>query len=327
MNGQNFATIVARQSCRLVCRMDKCLLGCGGTYGNGCKGIHCQSFTTKVANFKAGVILIACKVWAKRGGAVCLPNMGGVGSTLFFDQVEDQLSDFTTNDKEEFFKYITFIRKGTHISNYVVWRFMEDGKEADSVQRRIIRRILSIKMKDNGIGRHFVQCATRSREKRMISPKIPELFLTLAKSSKVPFVRDNIKILTSQEWAVIEKEVRSENGKNGYEAAVRSIAVQMELKTGQGNQGAVRSVAKQMELKTGEMPSLEAAASEMGSICGRKSVGKPKGNAIWAKVVQRYGKVADTKSKFAAELCHQKLACRIEFAIQTLTLLRCCLRA
>ena len=108
-----------------------------------------------------------------RGCSLSSQHVGGVGSTLFFDcQVEDQLSDFTTNDKEEFFKYITFIRKGTHISNYVVWRFMEDGKEADSVQRRIIRRILSIKMKDNGIGRHFVQCATRSGEKRMISPKI-----------------------------------------------------------------------------------------------------------------------------------------------------------
>jgi hypothetical protein len=44
----------------------------------------------------------------------------------------------------------------------------------------------------------------------MISPKILELFLTLAKSSKAPFVRDDIKLLTSQEWAVTEKEVRSE---------------------------------------------------------------------------------------------------------------------
>jgi hypothetical protein len=137
MNGRNFATIVARQSCRLVC-MKKCLTACGGTYANGCKGMHCQPFTTKEAIFKAGVILIACKVWAKQGVAVCLFNMGGVGSELFFDQVDDQLSDFATEDKEEIFKYTTFDRKGTHISNYAVWRFMEGGKEADSVQRQII---------------------------------------------------------------------------------------------------------------------------------------------------------------------------------------------
>jgi hypothetical protein len=62
--------------------------------------------------------------------------MGGVGSELFFDQVDDQLSDFATKDKEEIFKYTTFDRKGTHISNLVVWHYMEDGKEADSVQRQ-----------------------------------------------------------------------------------------------------------------------------------------------------------------------------------------------
>jgi len=69
-----------------------------------------------------------------------------------------------------------------------------------------------------------------------------------------------------------------------------------------------------MELKTGEMPSFKAAASERGSILGRKTVGKPKGNAVWAKVVQISGsdeeiqgneKCADTKSKICAELCHQ----------------------
>ena len=222
MNGRNFVTIVARQSCRLVC-MKKCLTACGGTYANGCKGMHCQPFTTKEAIFKAGVILIACKVWAKRGVAVCLFNMGGVGSELFFDQVDDQLSDFATEDKEEIFKYTTFNRKGTHISNYAVWRFMEDGKEADSVQRQINRRTLSIKMMDNGIGRHFVQCVTRSCEERMISLKIPKLFLALAKSSKAPFVRDDIKLLTSQEWAVIEKDVRSENGRRGNQGALEAI--------------------------------------------------------------------------------------------------------
>jgi hypothetical protein len=81
-----------------------------------------------------------------------------------------------------------------------------------------------------------------------------------------------------------------------------------------GNQGAVRSVADQMELETGEMPTLKEAASKLGRSCGRKSVGKPKGNAVWAKVVQISGsdeeiqgteKCADTKSKICAELCHQ----------------------
>ena len=124
--------------------------------------------------------LIACKVWAKRGVAVCLFNMGGVGSELFFDQVDDQLSDFATKDKEVIFKYTTFDRKGTHISNYAVWHYIEDGKEADSVQRQIIRRTLSIKKTDNGIWRHFVQCVTRSCEERMISLKIPKLFHALA---------------------------------------------------------------------------------------------------------------------------------------------------
>jgi hypothetical protein len=81
-----------------------------------------------------------------------------------------------------------------------------------------------------------------------------------------------------------------------------------------GNQGAVHRMAKRMVLKTGEMPSLEAAASDRGSTSGRKSVGTPKGNAVWAKVVQISGsdeeiqvteKCADTKSKICAELCHQ----------------------
>jgi hypothetical protein len=82
----------------------------------------------------------------------------------------------------------------------------------------------------------------------MISLKIPipKLFLALAKSSKAPFVRDDIKLLTSQEWAVIEKDVRSENGRRG-------------------NQGAVRSIANQMKEKTGEMLTLMVAASELGS--------------------------------------------------------------
>ena len=65
MNGRNFATIAARQSCRLVCWKETCLSGCGGTYSNRCRGMHCQRFTMKDTIFKAGVILIACKVWAK----------------------------------------------------------------------------------------------------------------------------------------------------------------------------------------------------------------------------------------------------------------------
>jgi len=72
----------------------KCLSGCGGTYTNRCRGMHCQGFTMKEAIFKAGVILIACKVWAKREVVVCLFNMGGVGSELFFNQVDDQLCYF-----------------------------------------------------------------------------------------------------------------------------------------------------------------------------------------------------------------------------------------
>jgi hypothetical protein len=64
----------------------------------------------------------------------------------------------------------------------------------------------------------------------------------------------------------------------GHKGTVRSIANQMELKTGEmptlvaaaselvrrGNQDAVHSAANQMELKTGEMPTLAAAASELG---------------------------------------------------------------
>jgi hypothetical protein len=219
--------------------------------------------------------------------------MGGVGSELFFDQVDDQLSDFATKDKEEIFKYTTFDRKGTHISNLAVWHYMEDGKEADSVQRQINRRTLSIKMTDNGIVRHFVQCVTRSCEERMISLKIPNLFHALAKSSKAPFVRDDIKLLTSQEWAVIEKEVRSENGRRAIQGAVSSVANQMKEETGvmptlkaaaselgsRGKEGAVRSVANKMNEETGVMLSLEAVAYEMCSRGGKDSLGKRKGGS------------------------------------------------
>jgi hypothetical protein len=124
------------------------------------------------------------------------------------------------------------------------------------------------------------------------------------------------------------KEAATELGSRGNEGAVRSVANQMELKTGKkatlkeaatelgsrGKQGLVRSFANQIELKTGVMPSLEAAASEMASTNGRKSVGKPRGKAVWAKVVQISGsdeeilgteKCADIKLKICAELCHQ----------------------
>jgi hypothetical protein len=266
--------------------------------------------------------------------------------------------------------------------------------ESEEVLTSQIRRTLSIKTTDNGIRRHFVQCVTRSCDERTISIKTPNLFHALAKSSKAPFVRDNIELLTSQDWAVTEKDVHLENGRRGNQGAVRSIANQMELETGvmptlkkaaselgsranqgavlsvanqmelksgkkatlkeaatelgsRGNEGAVSSVANQMELetgkkatlkeaatelgsrctqgavrrvanqielKTGVMPSLEAAAFELNRTSGRKSVGKPKGNAVWAKVVQISGsdeeikdteKCADTKSKICAELCHQ----------------------
>jgi hypothetical protein len=51
----------------------------------------------------------------------------------------------------------------------------------------------------------------------------PELYHTLAKSSKVSFVRNNIKLLTSQEWAVIKKKVRSEHGRMGYQGNIAAI--------------------------------------------------------------------------------------------------------
>ena len=84
------------------------------------------------------MIFIASKVWQKQGVAVCLFNMGGVGSKLFFDQVDGQLSDFAADDKEEISKYITFDQKGTLISILAVWRYIEDGKDAHSVQHQII---------------------------------------------------------------------------------------------------------------------------------------------------------------------------------------------
>ena len=127
----------------------------------------------------------------------------------------------------------------------------------------------------------------------MISLKIPKLFHALAKSSKAPFVRDDIKLLTSQEWAVIEKEVRSENGRRAIQGAVSSVANQMKEETGvmptlkaaaselgsRGKEGAVRSVANKMNEETGVMLSLEAVAYEMCSRGGKDSLGKRKGGS------------------------------------------------
>jgi hypothetical protein len=124
------------------------------------------------------------------------------------------------------------------------------------------------------------------------------------------------------------KEAATELASRGNKGAVRSVANQMELKTGKkatlkeaatelasrGNEGVVRSFANQMELKTGEKPTLLEAAYEYRSNLGRRCVGTPKGNAVWAKVVQISGsdeeiqateKCADTKYIICAELCHQ----------------------
>jgi hypothetical protein len=216
--------------------------------------------------------------------------------------VDYQLSDFATEDKEEIFKYTTFNRKGTHISNYAVWRFMENGKEVDSVQRQIIRRTQSIKMTDDGIRRHFVQCVSRSCEERMLSLKTPNLFHALAKCCKAPFVRDGIKLLTSQEWAVIEKDVRSENGKRR-------------------NEGAVRSVANQMELERGKKVTLKEAATELGRKAGKANLGKPKSGSTEFFVMEEVNLVdktplsekgsrfANTKRKAAAQLVFEGIAC------------------
>ena len=117
-------------------------------------------------------------------------------------------------------------------------------------------------------------------------------------------------------------------GFSGIEGAVCSVANQMELKTGKkatlkeaatelgsrGNEGTVSSFADKMELETGVKSTLKEVAYEYQSNLGRKGVGKPRGKAVWAKVVQISGsdeeiqgteKCADTKSKICAELCHQ----------------------
>ena len=86
-----------------------------------------------------------------------------------------------------------------------------------------------------------------------------------------------------------------------------------------------------MELETGEKPTLKEAASKLGSTNGRKSVGKPKGNAVWAKVVQISGsdeeiqgteKCADKKIKSVPSCAIRALACRIHHAVK-LNILGC----
>ena len=87
--------------------------------------MHGQTFTMKEAIFKAGVILIVCRVWAKQGVAICLFDMGGVGFELLINSL--------------ILRPMTKMRSSsTHISNFNVWRFFEDGKKADSVQHQII---------------------------------------------------------------------------------------------------------------------------------------------------------------------------------------------
>ena len=170
----------------------------------------------------------------------------------------------------------------------------------------------------------------RSCDERMISHKTPNLFHALAKSSKAPFVRNDIKLLTSQEWAVIEKDVRSESGKRAIQGAHSSVANQMELETGEkptqkeaaielasrANQGAVRSFANKMELETGEKQTQKKRLPRWPLFLDGR-VGKPKGNAVWAKIVQISGsdkeiqgteKCADKKQKICAELCHQGIS-------------------
>ena len=121
----------------------------------------------------------------------------------------------------------------------------------------------------------------------------------------------------------------SELGRRANQGSVCNVANQMKEKSGvlptlmaaaseldrRGDQGAVHRMAKRMELKLGICPySRQRLPSGAVLASGRKSEGKPKGNAVWAKVVQISGfdkeiqgteKCADTKSKICAKLCHQ----------------------
>jgi hypothetical protein len=150
-------------------------------------------------------------------------------------------------------------------------------------------------------------------------------------------VANQIELKTGKKATL--KEAATELSSRGNKGAVCSVANQMELKTGKkatlkeaatelssrGNKGAVCSVANQMELKTGKKATLEAAATERASILGRKSVGKPKGNAVWAKVVQISGsdeeihrvmksvRIQNQKSVLSCAI--RALACRIQIAM------------
>jgi len=120
----------------------------------------------------------------------------------------------------------------------------------------------------------------------------------------------------------------SELGSRGNQGAVSSVTNQMKENNGvmptlvaaaselgsRGNQDEVSSIANQMELETRVMPTEASAAFRLGRYAGGKGVGKPKGNAVWAKVVQfswsnkemlGTEKCGNTIGKIAAELCHQ----------------------
>ena len=120
----------------------------------------------------------------------------------------------------------------------------------------------------------------------------------------------------------------SELGSRGNQGVVSSVTNQMKENNGvmptlvaaaselgsRGNQRAVSSVANQMELETGVMPTAASTAFRLGRYAGGKGVRKPKGNAVWAKVVQLSWsnkemlgteQCGNTIGKIAAELCHQ----------------------
>ncbi len=105
--------------------VDKCLSGCGGRWDirQWMQGYALPAFYHERSHFQSRGDSYRLQGVGKAWCFSLSSQHGRSGSELFFDQVEDQLSDFLTDDKEEIFKYITFIRKGTRISNYAVWRF------------------------------------------------------------------------------------------------------------------------------------------------------------------------------------------------------------
>jgi hypothetical protein len=89
--------------------------------------------------------------------------------------------------------------------------------------------------------------------------------------------------------------------KTGKKPTLKAAASDL---SSRGKEGLVSSFAIQMELETGKKPTLKAAASELGRSCGRKSVGKAKGNAVWAKVVQISGSDEEIQG---TEKCRYKI--------------------